>query len=355
VKNTTSVDYCIQLDKASFSADEATVHAVVKEAFDYWKRELLQPLPSPSVGYAQVATQTFNEVATCAAGTPLRFVFGWGNLTGEESKWLDDHGHFIAVSVLQAYDLEQLKGQGFVYISADIGPHSYMSFPDSGHLFPQAWQQRKLLQYAVMHELGHVFGIPHMGTGLMSEVFLDQLIHNSFYKYYVDEPLQTFITPPLEFEVCTLNGTFNATFFQIPADTSCVRLSGKMVGGDYQWDIYARKAGPTTTGVLAGSIHASPLSQLLMGAKPAVLIQLPPEQKVFSLQERFVNTYMVGPIFTEGTARGVFQTVSSPRPNDVQVEVRADSIVMSGIVSGHIEQVLVYRPLLNGVMGPLGP
>ncbi|MES2963459.1 MAG: hypothetical protein V4760_06180 [Bdellovibrionota bacterium] len=352
VKNTGSVDYCVKIDRTSISADETTIREVVKEALDYWKRELLQPTTKSTIGYTQLATQTFSEVGTCAKDTPLRLVFGRGALENDEAKWLDERGHFIGVTVRQEYDLVQLKGSGFVFIASDFGPNAYTTYPNSGHLLPKAWEKRRILQYAVLHELGHVFGIPHTGTGLMSEVFLDQVLHNSFFQSYIDNPIQTFITPPLDFDICTLNGSFNATYFQIPTDTTCLKLEGKFANGQYEWNLYSRKGGVST---LAGTLRAMPITQLLAGAKPAVIVHLPPEQKVFTLQERFVNTYMIGPLFTEGTAKGIYKTVNSHRPIDVQVELRPDSIVMSGIVSGRMEQVLVYRPPTSMVLGPIGP
>ena len=70
-----------------------------------------------------------------------------------------------------------------------------------------------------------------------------------------------------------------------------------------------------------------------------------------------MNTFMIGPLFNEGTAKGIFKTASSHKPYDVQVELRSDSIVMSGLVSGRMEQVLIYRPpnLLTVIFGPVGP
>lgn len=355
VKNTSTVDYCVVIDQASISADEATIKDVIKEAIAYWKKELYQPLPNPANGFAQLATQTFSEVSTCEDDTPLRFQFGYGTLNEKEIEFLEDPRKFIGVSVRKEYDNEHLKGKGFVFISSDMGPRAYDTLPNTGHLVPKAWQKRKLLLYAVIHELGHVFGIPHTGVGVMSEVFLDQLLHNSFHQFYLDHPLQTFITPPLSFEVCMLNGSFNASYFKVPVDTACLKLEGKLSAGQYEWEISARKSGPTAPTVV-GSLRASPISSLQLGAKPAVIVHLPPEQKVFTLQERFVNTFMIGPVFTEGSATGIYKTSTSHRPFDVQVELRADSIVMTGLVSGRMEPVLVYRPpnLLNVIMGPMG-
>jgi hypothetical protein len=347
VKNTKDVDYCVQVDAASFSASDATARDVIKEAIQYWKHEFDQPNPTGTPGFAQLATQNFHEIATCTDKTPLRFLFGYGVLTKDEVAGLVDPTKYVGISVRTDYNNEQLSGSGFVYISSDFGPHAYDANDPSSHHLARAWEKRTLLLYAVLHEMGHVFGIPHMGSGIMSEVFLDQLLHKSFYQFYIDNQVQSFLNPPLNFTSCSISGMLNTGFFQAPPDTGCISFEGTQVGSQITWKV----------GAPAGLIVVTRNMQLQMGSVPAVVVQLPSEQKVFSIQERFVNTFMLGPIFTEGTANGNFQTPTSHRPNDLQVELRTDSIVMTGLVGGRMTPVMVYRTpsLLSNVTLPPTP
>lgn len=355
LKNVTSVDYCIEVDSTSVSATTAIVQAVVKDAIAYWQNEFKEQAAAVTPGFAAVGTQVFNEVPKCGTSTPLQFKIGYGSLTQDEIDFLVEPQKFVGVSVRKEYDNEQMAGRGIVFIASDVGANAYWSRPNSSHLYPQAWKERKLLQYALIHELGHVFGIPHTGSGLMSEVFLEQLLHKRFVQFYLDNPVNSFLLPPVTMESCALFGTFNAGFFQVPLDAACVRLDGKTVGVNYQWAVSYRKAlqDPLTP---AGHIDATPLLQLLANAKPASVIQLPAEQKVFSLQNRQMNSFVIGPVFTETTARGIFTSNSSHRPSDLQIELRTDSVVMTGLVGGRMVPVFVYSPpSLLTQMFPVGP
>ena len=134
-----------------------------------------------------------------------------------------------------------------------------------------------------------------------------------------------------------------------------MRIEGKAVGVSYEWTVYYRK---DLKGALmvAGEIKASPLFQLLVAAKPATVIQLPLEQKVFSLTERQMNTFMIGPVFTEMTAKGFFTTTTSHKPYDLQLELRPESVVMTGLVGGKMMPVFVFsQPSLLTQMFPVGP
>lgn len=363
LKNTAVVEYCTRFDAASISATELTTKAVIKEAIAYWQSEFAAAAlaSGPTPGFAQVGTQTFQDVGACnalsasaRAQVGMEFVFGEAGLESDERKTMVDPRNFVGLSIRKSYDLVSLSGKGIVYIASDIGPNAYNTAKNSAHLFAEAWREKKLLLYSLIHELGHVFGIPHMGEGIMSEVFLEQLLNKRFVDFYVQSPLQTFLTPPLNFEICSMNGTFDAAFFQVPAATVCMRFEGRKVGPDIEWQIYSRSmngGGPETK---AGTLKASKLSSTAFGTKPAVVIQLPAEQTVFTLTERMGNTFLIGPVFGDGTAQGIFQTVSSHRPHDVQVELKADAIVMTAVTAGRMKPVLVYsQPSLLSRLYPL--
>jgi len=342
VKNTTTVHYCVKVDTATVSASEATVRTVFREAIDAWKEELSKTA-NPSPGFAAIGTQTFIDDGACTAQTDLRVLLGEGTLSADEIKFLQEPRRFLGVSVRTDYELESLRGRGFIYLSSDVGPRAYNTLPQTDHLIPMAWEKPRLLLYAFLHELGHVFGIPHTGTRLMSEVFLDQLLHKRFSRYYLENPVERFLVPPLNFEICGLNGLFNATFFDVPADTKCLKLEGKSQGSSIEWVVYMRRT-PASAPEPAGLILADRSGQSMASAKPAAVVHLPPEQTVFSLKERFMNSFLIGPVFDEGSASGAFKKKASGRPFDLEIQLQADAITMTGLVSGRMKPVLVYSP-----------
>lgn len=346
VKNTTSVDYCIEFDSATISTDLASTKTAILDAIAYWKSEFgvtdLKKIPTLGNGFANVATQTFNEVTKCGADTPLQFRIGYGSLTKEEIEFLDNPIRFVGVSVRKEYDTKSMAGKGIVYIASDMGTNAYDTSAGGKAFFPKAWSEQRLLTYALIHEMGHVFGIPHMGTGVMSEVFLEQLLNKGFVDFYRTNAIQTFLTPPMNFEVCSLAGSFDATFFLLPATTACIRIEGKIQDGSFDWQVYSRESGAKEAP--AGTIRGAKLNDLALSMKPAVIVQLPDQQTVFDLIERQGNPFMIGPVFAEGAAKGVFKGTVGHRTYDVQVELRADSIVVTGLVGGKMKPVLVYSP-----------
>ena len=350
VKNTDTVHYCVQVDHNSVSANDQTIQQSIENAIAYWKQEF-SSAPPLSSGFAQLGSQDFILQTSCGADTDLHILVGYGTLNKEQIDFLDDPRLFIGITVRTDYDTVNLRGKGFMYISSDEGPYAYNTLPNTSHLIARAWQNQKLLQYAFMHEFGHVFGFPHTGTGLMSEVFLDQTLNQRFSKFYLSNPIQSFLNPPMIFDICTLNGTFDASFFQIPPDSACLRLEGTVAGGTFNWNVFSKKTS-SSPAVPAGTIHADAIAALALGSKSASVVQLPPEQTVFTLKDRFINNFMIGPLFNEGGARGIFMGTSTHRPFDLEIDYHIDSITMTGIVNGRMTPVLVYSPpsLLNKIL-----
>jgi hypothetical protein len=340
VRNTPVAKYCVVIDKASFSASEETIRNAVSFAFQYWKNELRQS-GTPRQGFADLAGQLFELEAACSPQTDIRFLFGYGTLTAEEIEYLKEPTKYVGVTVRTDYDYVNLKGKGFVYISGDLGDKSYQN---PGHLIPKAWENEKFLQYALMHEIGHVMGLPHTGIGLMSEVFLDQLLNKRFSKFYLETPLQSYLNPPMEFDVCTMNGSFNTEFFKVDPATTCLKLVGEKTNdGQLVWNVSSRLK-VSSPAVSVGQIKGRIILDNLIGAKPSVVLQLPAEQKVFSFQDRLMNNFMLGPIFVEGAAKGVYLVNGSPRPYELHIDLRNDSLTMVGQVGGKQLPVLVYSP-----------
>lgn len=79
------------------------------------------------------------------------------------------------MSVRTRYDDVNLRGGGFIYVSADSGPLAY----SNEFLRHGAWHLGKggLLFKVLVHELGHVFGLPHMNESIvMHERFPERVL-----------------------------------------------------------------------------------------------------------------------------------------------------------------------------------
>lgn len=345
VKNTMSVDYCVEMDEAAFSISRADTLQLITEAFEYWKGEFganFSSVRQGQLGFTEIAKQKFQYQPQCLPKIPLVFKFGAKTLDAEETKELVDPSKFIGVAIRKEYSLEQLKAEGIIYISGDLGPDAYGNL--NGLLIDQAWKHPELLRYALIHELGHLFGIPHVGAGIMSEVFMTVLLNKSMAPEFVKTPQQRFLNPPRDFEVCRLTGQFNPDFFKISPGTQCLKFAHLAGSTSPQWTVYAR-ADLSANDVEIGTVHAGSLDQSPYSLKPAVIVQLPETQKVFSAAETLAGPYLIGAVFSDASYSGTFRQKGQIRAIPVHMTLAADKVSFVGTVSNQQMTVMNYAPL----------
>ncbi len=184
LKNTTHVDYCIEIDTTSLSASADKVEQAVTQSLAYWKTEFARTVTFFEDPYDQLKSwnhvgagrQEFRRVP-CSDAVELRFQFGYGTLTETQKSFLKNPLRFVAVAVRTHYDERLLRGKGFIFIGSDVGPHRFA--PDTQA--ERVWSYETALQLAVIHELGHVFGIPHLGNrySLMGAGILELFTHKA--------------------------------------------------------------------------------------------------------------------------------------------------------------------------------
>ncbi|HPI39930.1 MAG TPA: hypothetical protein PLJ21_03950 [Pseudobdellovibrionaceae bacterium] len=338
LRNVSEVKYCILLDEAGVSADRTTIESSLLEALSYWKYEFFNNVKTQKGQFiAEIGNQEFKKIDDCK-DADLNFKFGFNTLTKEEITYLVKPRSYVGITVRTDYSPINLRGKGFIFISSDKGDHS---FDNPGHLIERPWQHKKLLTYALIHELGHVFGLPHTGGGIMSEVFMDQLLHKKMSSYYLDNPIISFMRPPRSMSVCRKNGEFNHLFFQVSSNTACIQLEESEEAGG--WKISSLEAAGATPQWI-GQVKALKLGQQIVSSKPAILIHLTTEQTVFSAMERLLNSFMIGPVITNFNTNGIYTSVGSHRPISVKLDIQPESFVITGLVENKITQVFVYAP-----------
>lgn len=342
VKNTTQVNYCLKMDEPSFSISRAEVLNLISDSFLYWKNEFQKSgvRTQSSPGYAVIASQDFRLIEKCDDETPLIFKLGKKTLSNKEIRYLKDPKKFIGVTIRKDYDLVTLRGSGVIYISADKGADAYTN---NGHMISEAWRSPTLFRYALMHELGHLFGIAHMGSGLMGEVFMMVLLNKDMSKEFEKSPQLRFLNPQDELEICNKGGSFNPDFFQIPKNTSCLRMVA-LSGRDYKWEI-SRKDEATGQYVAFGIAEARSLEQPYYALRPAATVQVPPEQEVFSALEMVMGPFLVGGFFSDTSFHGVFRPNGSVRSFPLQMSLSAEKITFVGTVNNIQQTVLSYYPI----------
>lgn len=351
LKNVTEIRYCFVVDQSSVSLTRDEAHGRFRAALDFWHQEMALAKMHGTPGIVELAYQPWKE-EPCSDDVDLKIKVGYGTLEQDEIDYLTRTESatgdivkrvetYIGVSIRKNYDLEKMRGQGTIFTASDRGAHAY---ENKGQLIAQAWQHPKLLEYAFMHELGHVFGVPHTGTGLMSEVFLEQALSTRLSDFYLKNPIQPFLAPPTNFEICTFSGTFNPKFFQLKEDHACLVFQkdpAPSVGP--RWKVFAKKYA-TSVPVEIGDVNLEVSTAKSLGAKPAVTVQLPEEQQVFSVSDRGFASFLIGGISKEMDYEGAFRATGSLKPYPLFASLKTDSVTFTAVVDGKPLPVLVYVP-----------
>lgn len=170
--------YCVEVDDSNFGLPLSRIKEIVKEGFDFWKDEFSRSQPIEYYGYKlNVLPRKFSIDASCTESSDIRFQFGV--ISKEQAEQLQNPNHFVAAAIRTHYDEHRLKGKGFVYVSPENGPFRMAGKDLREH--PWSYENGRLLHFVILHELGHIFGIPHRGnkSTLMSSGFPEMIVQKS--------------------------------------------------------------------------------------------------------------------------------------------------------------------------------
>ncbi len=201
LENTKTITYCI-LSDSTFADVPTSPVVLIEKALNYWKVQMADPVANTD-GYAissstplesiatekyitiEVATQDFIFHPKCMGNEDITFQLGV--LDKKQSEFLQGGSSRVGAAVRTAYSEAQLRGRGFIYIAADSGKNAYKG----KHLRPKAWHEGNggLLFRAIVHELGHVFGLAHGGEGIMSESYSEALLWEKTFRHDYAESL----------------------------------------------------------------------------------------------------------------------------------------------------------------------
>ncbi len=166
------VQYCIQRD-SKFPQSQNELSVLIRESIEDWKNffkrhRLDQPFSGESETLnSQGLALNFQEVETCTAKT-IRFMFGIINKEILEYRTFYPD-RVIGFAHRTDYDPHLLSGNGVIWIA----PHnSYQE--NTGpmvDIFPN-WTWRPSLKHQLLHEIGHIFGMPHDSTWVMASLTL---------------------------------------------------------------------------------------------------------------------------------------------------------------------------------------
>jgi len=293
VANTKKVTYCIAIDQESISASPAKIQTLIRKAIGYWKAEFGRFDSYGNTVNPGIAIQDF-ELVDCRTDPDLRFLFGYKTLATNEAEYLARGNEAIGVAVRTEYDEVNLKGRGFIYVASDRGPFQY---DRDDELIPQAWKYSGLLYRVLVHELGHVFGVPHLSRGVMAAPFLEYMLKATNFQNHLEmDSLGSFFLPSKEGYINCAVTEAAAAWFKLPPRWKCLRFSMPIDNKADEFEILGSETANSPV-LSLGLARVGQKMPRVMELKIGVIIYLTPRQKVFPKTNTSLQSYMAGPLF----------------------------------------------------------
>ncbi len=161
------VAYCVESDagfyRQSAKTADASARQTVDDAIRQWSEYLfvkgLDSTASMPFAYRFVARDA------CRGDEDLTVYLGGFN---DRTRVIIDNNHEpVGITYKESYDYARLWSRGFIWIAPEFS-YEDRSSPGTVLRFP-AWRAENRLKAALLHELGHVFGSPHVDGTIMRE------------------------------------------------------------------------------------------------------------------------------------------------------------------------------------------
>lgn len=229
LQNAPVVSYCIKIDEQYFGATLGEARQQFLGAIDFWRREFASAAEyemNPQYGI-KLGTQELRETP-CAENPDL--ILQFGVLDAGQKAYLEDPARLTAIAVRTDYDFQELRGRGFIYVSPESGPLAMRSPFLVDHPWSDADGAR--LRLVLVHELGHVYGMPHhdKSDSPMWQELPGYIVTKSANSYFWRHPSHVFVGAgeTRTYEGCEGDMPFptgrSRAILGLSSDMKCVRV-----------------------------------------------------------------------------------------------------------------------------------
>lgn len=345
----TTISACLNIDEAGMELPSNEIKASLDRALAYWQAEFKKEtdhLYAPGRRGFKLGENTFSFPADlrCTGDESLRFIIGSGALSESEKQYLQiSRKNYVGVAVRTNYDPTQLHATGFIYIASDRDLREGKLSED---IIINPWTHPKLLELALIHELGHVYGIPHMGNSIMSEIFMDLLLSRYYYKDFIKNGAESFISSEKELRYCTLLPSATIHFFGLPVNTSCLIGIWKDANTFQLYSQMHLEEPKLVASVLGLTVELAGLK-----SRPIAYLRVTPEQQIFSPDDLNHRSLLPGPLQENYNLKGRLLNHQTLATHPVMMEVSPESVLLHSLARDQFVTIFSFDSPLSKILG----
>jgi hypothetical protein len=193
VAGRTNVRFCFHRDASNtIPSAEAELAGLVEEAFGVWMRYMKDNAhkrldDGGSTKYLRNLSLHYS--ALCQKDTEIVVYVGSEDAVVTRAK--TRYQNPIAFAELLDFDLDKGWGRGFIWLHPATQENPYIASTSNYGIRKLTWDNRLVLKSMLLHELGHVLGVPHISGTIMTDTIVDHIVGNLRNSDRTNMPLDT--------------------------------------------------------------------------------------------------------------------------------------------------------------------